>query len=120
MEGFDARVALDDIEGLESQLRSRDVFVKHPGATFVRPRAPFRFHGITDRPLEPAPAAAADRAPAWSPRIADPAAAADAIGDRPLVGVRVLDFTAFWSGPFATAWLAAMGSTSGTSTSTRS
>ena len=24
-------------------------------------------------------------------------------------GLRVLDFTAFWAGPFATAWLAALG-----------
>jgi crotonobetainyl-CoA:carnitine CoA-transferase CaiB-like acyl-CoA transferase len=33
----------------------------------------------------------------------------DAVGARPLAGLRVLDFTAFWAGPFATAWLAALG-----------
>jgi crotonobetainyl-CoA:carnitine CoA-transferase CaiB-like acyl-CoA transferase len=94
------------------QLRSRDVFVQQPGAAFVRPRAPFRFHGIPDRPLEPAPLAPAhlaDDTPGWSERPADPTGPHDAIGERPLAGVRVLDFTAFWSGPFATAWLAAMG-----------
>ena len=35
--------------------------------------------------------------------------APSAVGDRPLAGVKVLDFTAFWAGPAATAWLAAMG-----------
>ena len=91
------------------QLRTRDVFVPQPGAAFVRPRAPFRFHGIADRRLEPAPAAPEPGAAAWAARAADPSVAAGAIGERPLAGVRVLDFTAFWSGPFATAWLAAMG-----------
>jgi crotonobetainyl-CoA:carnitine CoA-transferase CaiB-like acyl-CoA transferase len=32
-----------------------------------------------------------------------------AVGARPFAGVRVLDFTAFWSGPFTSAWWSAMG-----------
>jgi len=31
------------------------------------------------------------------------------IGDRPLAGLRVVDLSAFWAGPFATLYLAAMG-----------
>jgi crotonobetainyl-CoA:carnitine CoA-transferase CaiB-like acyl-CoA transferase len=95
------------------QLRSRDVFVQQPGAGFVRPRAPFRFHHVADRPLEPAPEVPASTASAWPSRADDhgttATVAGDPPGDRPLTGVRVVDFTAFWSGPFATAWLAAMG-----------
>lgn len=91
------------------QLRSRDVFVPQPGAAFVRPRAPFRFHAIADRPLEVAPSEPEEGAAPWSVRDTAAPTAADAPGVRPLAGVRVLDFTAFWSGPFATAWLAAMG-----------
>src|SRR5207342_1187765 len=49
------------------QLRSRDVFVSQPGAGFVRPRAPFRFHAIADRPLQPAPLLAGADAPLWPP-----------------------------------------------------
>ena len=86
------------------QLAARDVFVAQPGESWIRPRAPFRFHAVADRPLA---------APARSHR--DPGArrparrVADAPGARPLAGLKVLDFTAFWAGPFATAWLAAMG-----------
>ena len=89
------------------QLRSREVFVHQPGAAFVRPRAPFRFHGIHDRVLEPAPTAPETGAAPWPAR--KEAGASVEVGERPLAGVRVVDFTAFWSGPFATAWLAAMG-----------
>ena len=40
------------------QLVARDVFVQQPGEAWVRPRAPFRFHGVPDRALSaPAPAA---------------------------------------------------------------
>jgi len=31
------------------------------------------------------------------------------VGERPFAGLRVVDFTAFWSGPFSTAWLCSMG-----------
>ena len=33
------------------QLVARDVFVPQPGETWIRPRAPFRFHGVPDRAL---------------------------------------------------------------------
>jgi len=97
-----------------AHLAEREVFVRQPGAAFSRPRAPWRFHGLDDRVLTPAPRVgehvdhrpwlATDRparaSTAWSstPRLPPP-----------LAGIRVLDFTAFWAGPFATAWLAAMG-----------
>ena len=84
---------------------ARDVLVRQPGEAWIRPRAPFRFHGVADRELV-APGEA-DRARAWPARarVATP----DAMGERPLAGVKVLDFTAFWAGPAATAWLCAMG-----------
>jgi len=86
------------------QLAARNVFVRQPGESWIRPRAPFRFHSVDDRPLT-APREASGVWPARAKRAPDPAAS----GDRPLAGIRVLDFTAFWAGPFATAWLSSMG-----------
>src|SRR5262249_7890236 len=85
------------------QLEARDVFVQQPAALWLRPRAPFRFHGVRDPALEP-PVAAAEP---WPARGDTPEP--QTVGDRPLAGLRVIDFTAFWAGPFATAWLRAMG-----------
>jgi crotonobetainyl-CoA:carnitine CoA-transferase CaiB-like acyl-CoA transferase len=82
-------------------LVARNVFVAQPGEDWIRPRAPFRFHGVADRPLV-APAPARDP---WKP-VPSHAAAPQEL---PLAGLRVVDFTAFWAGPAATAWLGAMG-----------
>jgi crotonobetainyl-CoA:carnitine CoA-transferase CaiB-like acyl-CoA transferase len=90
------------------QLAARGVFVRQPGETWIRPRAPFRFHGVADRELV-APAEANGDWSAPSSRAHRAIAPAPASGDRPLAGLRVLDFTAFWAGPFATAWLSSMG-----------
>jgi crotonobetainyl-CoA:carnitine CoA-transferase CaiB-like acyl-CoA transferase len=86
------------------QLAARGVFVTQPGERWIRPRAPFRFHGVTDRPLVPV-GVASEPWPARPPAVVD----ARAVGERPLAGVRVLDFTAFWAGPFATAFLRSLG-----------
>ena len=88
------------------QLAARNVFVRQPGEKWIRPRAPFRFHGVADRELV-APGVVSG---SWSRRShTAPSSTASVPGDRPLAGLRVLDFTAFWAGPFATAWLSSMG-----------
>jgi crotonobetainyl-CoA:carnitine CoA-transferase CaiB-like acyl-CoA transferase len=96
------------------QLAARNVFVRQPGESWIRPRAPFRFHGVADRELVAPAEVARSAAGGWAeehhgasapaPRPGDPST-----GERPLAGIRVLDFTAFWAGPFATAWLSSMG-----------
>ncbi len=80
------------------QATARGLFVQQPNAGFVRPRAPFRFSEYAERPLTPA-----SEFSEWSKDAAPPSSG------RPLEGLRVVDFTQFWAGPYATAWLAAMG-----------
>jgi crotonobetainyl-CoA:carnitine CoA-transferase CaiB-like acyl-CoA transferase len=87
---------------------ARGAFVPHPGADFVQPRPPYRLSDATLRPLSPAPRLGADAA-AWLEEAAVAGEPAGSPGDGPLAGLRVIDFTAFWAGPFATQYLAAMG-----------
>ena len=88
------------------QLAARDVFVRQPGESWIRPRAPFRFHGVADRALA-APGDGDQAGVAATRRAAPSRPPRRATGRSP--GMRVLDFTAFWAGPFATAWLSSMG-----------
>jgi crotonobetainyl-CoA:carnitine CoA-transferase CaiB-like acyl-CoA transferase len=90
------------------QLKARDGFVPQPGEEWIRPRAPFRFSAVPDRKLAPAPGLGEHSGDAPPSPAASPAGTGSP-AERPLAGMKVLDFTQFWSGPWATAWLVAMG-----------
>jgi crotonobetainyl-CoA:carnitine CoA-transferase CaiB-like acyl-CoA transferase len=102
---------------------ARGAFVPHPGERFLQPRPPYRMSDAALRPLSVAPRLG-EHAPAWLPRPDsalpsasphraqrgdDGAATHSDLRARPLAGLRVIDFTAFWAGPFVTHYLAAMG-----------
>ena len=71
----EARVPGDDrrqrrrAAALRPRRSTRDVFVRQPGESWIRPRAPFRFHGVADREL--AAPGEADGAQAWPRARAD-------------------------------------------------
>src|SRR5215468_2499492 len=118
---------------------ARRAFVAHPGGSFVQPRPPYRLSDAALRRPAPAPALGAhaaewlgsDRAGAPNAPPSDAVSPFDAalpsrslsplrgkdtiagqsatIPAKPLAGLRIIDFTAFWAGPFATHYLAAMG-----------
>jgi len=89
------------------QMRARDAFVRQPGEEWIRPRAPFRFSAVPDRTMTAAPRLGEHSGDA--PRSRPAPTAAVSVDEKPLAGIKVLDFTAFWSGPCATAWFVSMG-----------
>lgn len=98
------------------QPKARGGFVMQPGETWIRPRAPFRFSAVADRSMTApisAPAKPDFGTVALSAGVREGSASVpksgQRMGERPFEGLRVVDFTAFWSGPYSTAWLGSMG-----------
>ncbi|MCV7219333.1 CaiB/BaiF CoA-transferase family protein [Mycolicibacterium elephantis] len=88
-------------------MAQRGVYVDHP-AGFRQPRPPWLMTQAAPAPVRAAPTVGnADDEPPWPPRASAGTTATSV--DRPLAGVRIVDFTAFWAGPAATHALAAFG-----------
>jgi crotonobetainyl-CoA:carnitine CoA-transferase CaiB-like acyl-CoA transferase len=92
--------------------RERGVFAKNASGA-LQPRAPYRSESFGTVGPGAIPALGEhDSLVDWSPRPGRQAGAPDPGGpgpSRPLEGVRVVDFTAFWAGPSATHILAELG-----------
>jgi crotonobetainyl-CoA:carnitine CoA-transferase CaiB-like acyl-CoA transferase len=88
----------------------RGVFVENP-AGFLQPRIPYRLEKTALRPLGPAPRLDEHGAEVRA-EIGHARPALQRGEDRPaspLAGLRVVDLSAFWAGPFATNFLAGLG-----------
>jgi crotonobetainyl-CoA:carnitine CoA-transferase CaiB-like acyl-CoA transferase len=91
------------------------------GRRVRRPRGPFRMEGCPTPPPRPAPAlgqhteealavaATADGPRAVAPRPLSRRSRVDAAGSQPLEGVRIVDLSMWWAGPFCTALLGDLG-----------
>jgi crotonobetainyl-CoA:carnitine CoA-transferase CaiB-like acyl-CoA transferase len=93
------------------QMQERGFYVDHP-AGFKVPGVPYRLGVGETRPLGPAPKLGAHTESVLGDGHAFTQETAPAAGGGeggPLAGLRVVDFTAFWAGPFAASSLAALG-----------
>ena len=88
------------------QFQTRGVFVPAPAGGLRQPRPPYRLQRGTLRPLTRAPRLGEHSHDAFEPASPPP------IGDGaalPFAGLRVIDFTMFWAGPFVAHFLATLG-----------
>jgi crotonobetainyl-CoA:carnitine CoA-transferase CaiB-like acyl-CoA transferase len=103
----------ETVTGID-HFRARGVFVQGAGG-YPQPRVPYRSDAFQTRAPGPAPRVGQGPDRPWEarpapmqpnqPRLGQPSSGQD----RPLEGVRIADFTAFWAGPMATQILAALG-----------
>ena len=102
------------------QFVDRGVFVPSPSGRFLQPRVPYRISGVSPRPFAHAPGLGQHGGSIhWPPRTnAGSRSGRDTgtgAGDAtegwrlPLADIRVVDCTAWWAGPVATAALASLG-----------
>jgi len=110
------RIPVAPIGNGETVLRTdhmveRDFYREHP-AGFRVPGVPYHLEKGDSRPLEPAPKLGQHSKAVFAAkgRSKPPAAPTSEASDgRPLAGLKVVDFSAFWAGPFAATVLATLG-----------
>lgn len=91
----------------------RGVFIDHPGG-FRHPRRPYRVGALPHPEVQPSPLLGRHTDEILEevrkqPSLARTGAPAEAVAPRPFEGMRVVAFVAFWAGPFAASYLAALG-----------
>ena len=101
-------------------LVERGVFVRNPRGDFLQPRIPYVSTGWPRRAFEPAPTLEEARRgegegnrPGWrrgrTAREPGVANGHEGTAERPLAGLRVLDLTAFWAGPYGSFVMGCLG-----------
>lgn len=90
------------------QFRTRGVFVRPHDGALLQPRSPYRLGRGTLRAPTPPPRLHEPATAAFPAAVAAPGPP-DPRGTLPFAGLRVLDMTVFWAGPFVGHYLAALG-----------
>jgi len=88
----------------------RGLYQRAPGG-FLQPRPPWRLETTEPAPIRPAPALDEHRAAllALLEKPAPPTPPPDGHAELPFEGLRVVDLSAFWAGPYATSILSDLG-----------